>query len=212
MFTERQCSVPERLLLISGHRWMWYILYVIPHPALNNGHHTTVSIPRSCALPNPCVLCVQVYLSIRATNPNQQKAARGSGPIHCTASTDTQWGIRGGTAPTSADFSSSNWSMQVCEIHNAVCLDINILRSWCRLPDEISALLQKEVSSSFLKLLFTKNQRISRIDGYYRRIGTLIQSFQVRCHVFHTTSAVDINGGNTDRNTAELQWMADKKW
>jgi hypothetical protein len=49
----------------------------------------------------------------------------------------------------------------------------------CRLLDDISHFVQREASSSLLKLLFTKNQRIARIDGYYQRIGTLIQSFQV---------------------------------
>ena len=39
--------------------------------------------------------------------------------------------------------------------------------------------MQKEAAGGFLKLLFTKDRRISRIEEYHRRLGTLIASFQV---------------------------------
>jgi hypothetical protein len=53
-----------------------------------------------------------------------------------------------------------------------------------RLLEDISNFVQREASSSFLKLLFAKNRKIVRIDGYYRRIGILIQSFQVWYIIF----------------------------
>jgi hypothetical protein len=52
-----------------------------------------------------------------------------------------------------------------------------------RLLDEISAFVQKETLCAFLKLLFTKNRRISRIEEYHHRIGTLVTSFQASCHI-----------------------------
>lgn len=39
--------------------------------------------------------------------------------------------------------------------------------------------MQKEAAGGFLKLLFTKDQRIFRIAEYHRRLSTLIASFQV---------------------------------
>jgi hypothetical protein len=44
---------------------------------------------------------------------------------------------------------------------------------------EILAFVQKASSGAFLKLLFTKHQSISRIENYYRRIGIVVESFQV---------------------------------
>ncbi|KIM77885.1 hypothetical protein PILCRDRAFT_824860 [Piloderma croceum F 1598] len=48
-----------------------------------------------------------------------------------------------------------------------------------KLLEEISAFIQKEASCGFLKLLFTKDQRIVRIESYYRRIDISIESFQI---------------------------------
>jgi hypothetical protein len=48
-----------------------------------------------------------------------------------------------------------------------------------RLLDEISEFVQKEVSCPFLKLLFTKDQRIAGIERYHGRITTAVTSFQV---------------------------------
>src|ERR1700683_295751 len=39
-----------------------------------------------------------------------------------------------------------------------------------RLLEEISTFIKKEASCIFLKLLFTKDQRITQIDEYHRRI------------------------------------------
>jgi hypothetical protein len=47
-----------------------------------------------------------------------------------------------------------------------------------RLLDEISAFVQKEALCGFLKLLFTKDQRITRIEEYHRRIGDAATTFQ----------------------------------
>ena len=65
-----------------------------------------------------------------------------------------------------------------------------------RLLDSISSFVEKAASSTFLKLLFTKDRRVSRIEGYYNRIGDLIDSFQVGCDVFETASFIDAVGGN----------------
>ena len=40
------------------------------------------------------------------------------------------------------------------------------------------------------KLLITKDQRISQINGYYRRIGVSVESFQVSCVIFETASLI----------------------
>ncbi|KIM73018.1 hypothetical protein PILCRDRAFT_15623 [Piloderma croceum F 1598] len=41
---------------------------------------------------------------------------------------------------------------------------------------EISSFVQKEATRGFLKLLFTKDERIARIEEYHRHIGTLISA------------------------------------
>jgi hypothetical protein len=48
-----------------------------------------------------------------------------------------------------------------------------------RLLDEISEFVQKEPLCGFLKLLFTKDQRIAQIDAYHRRIAISVASFEV---------------------------------
>ena len=53
-----------------------------------------------------------------------------------------------------------------------------------RLLNEISEFVQKEVSYPFLKLLFTKDQRIARIEQYHGRITTAVTSFQVSRDTF----------------------------
>jgi hypothetical protein len=68
--------------------------------------------------------------------------------------------------------------------------------SSCRLLDGISYFVQREASGSFLKLLFSKNQRVARIDGYYGHIGTTIESFQGGYDVFHTVSLIDTGRNN----------------
>jgi hypothetical protein len=55
-----------------------------------------------------------------------------------------------------------------------------------RLLDEVSAFIQNEKSSSFLKLLFTKDQRISQIQGFHKRIHNSVISFQVSCDALFT--------------------------
>jgi hypothetical protein len=66
----------------------------------------------------------------------------------------------------------------------------------CRLLDEIAAFIQKESPCSFLQLLFTKDQRIARIDTYYRRIGTSIESFQVSCDILKIVPLIPTGGNN----------------
>ena len=48
-----------------------------------------------------------------------------------------------------------------------------------RLLDKILTFIQKEGVYRFLKLLFTKDQRITQIEGYHHLIRTLVTSFQV---------------------------------
>lgn len=43
----------------------------------------------------------------------------------------------------------------------------------------IDSFVEKEVSVHFLKLLFTKNQRIARIEAFHQRISTSVASFQI---------------------------------
>ena len=65
-----------------------------------------------------------------------------------------------------------------------------------RLLDNISTFVEKAASSTFLKLLFTKDRRISRIEGYHNRIEDLIDPFQVGCDVSETASFIDATGSN----------------
>jgi hypothetical protein len=53
-----------------------------------------------------------------------------------------------------------------------------------RLLNEISEFIQEEVSCPFLKLLFTKGQRIARIEEYHQWITTAVTSFQVSHDTF----------------------------
>jgi hypothetical protein len=59
-----------------------------------------------------------------------------------------------------------------------------------RLLGDISASIEKDASCVFLKLLFTKDQRIARIEGYHRRIATLVTSFQASFHTFRLLHAL----------------------
>jgi hypothetical protein len=71
----------------------------------------------------------------------------------------------------------------------------------------VSSFVEKAASSAFLKLLFTKDQRISRIEGYYNRIGDLMDSFQVCCNVFETASFINAAGA-TDIKNCGHSWVA----
>jgi len=52
--------------------------------------------------------------------------------------------------------------------------------------------VQKEHLCGFLKLLFTKDQRIAQIEVYHRRITTSVASFQVSSHLrVRTIEATD---------------------
>jgi hypothetical protein len=61
-----------------------------------------------------------------------------------------------------------------------VCANPCIIRphSSHSLFHEISAFILKEASAGFLKQLFTKDQRIARIEEYHRHIGSSVASFQ----------------------------------
>jgi len=48
-----------------------------------------------------------------------------------------------------------------------------------RLLDEISVFLQGQISAGFLQLLYSKDERISMIEGYHRRISAIADAFQV---------------------------------
>lgn len=47
------------------------------------------------------------------------------------------------------------------------------------LLDEIRAYIEKEAKTPYLKLLFTKSNRIDRINGYQGKIASAITAFQV---------------------------------
>jgi hypothetical protein len=58
---------------------------------------------------------------------------------------------------------------------------------WCficmlRLLNEISVFIQKQSSQSFVKSLCTKNQRITEIERYHKRINITVDSFQASPH------------------------------
>jgi hypothetical protein len=85
--------------------------------------------------------------------------------------------------------------MQVCIVRHTV--STLILSISFRLLDDLSAFVVAIASSVFLKLLFTKERRISRIEGYYRNIGTVIESFQVSYNLFEFAPFVDdVTGTN----------------
>ena len=52
-----------------------------------------------------------------------------------------------------------------------------------RLLDDIGVFVQKQVSQPLLKTLFTKDDRIARIEGYHRQISALVNAFQVRSYL-----------------------------
>jgi hypothetical protein len=87
--------------------------------------------------------------------------------------------------------------MQVCIVHRAV--STLILSILFRLLEGLSAFVVTAASSAFLKLLFTKERRISQIEGYYRSIGTAIESFQVSYNLFEFAPLVDVTGTNRYR-------------
>ena len=80
----------------------------------------------------------------------------------------------------------------------------------CRLLEEISTFVRKEASRGFLNLLFTKDQRIARVERYYRRIGVSIESFQVSRHSFDTISQLTWTE-TTNLGTPEYPCMADEE-
>jgi hypothetical protein len=49
------------------------------------------------------------------------------------------------------------------------------------LLQDILDFVQKQASYNFLKQLYTKDERIARIEEYHRRIGSMVAAFQVRC-------------------------------
>jgi hypothetical protein len=113
--------------------------------------------------------------------------------IDRTAFEDARWGVSDWTTAADQDLDPSVRSTQVREFMT-FCIEIIVqLR---RLLEEISTFAQKEASCGFLKLLFTKDQRIARIESYYRRIGISIESFQASCSVFESTTLVDIDKNN----------------
>ena len=48
-----------------------------------------------------------------------------------------------------------------------------------RLLDEISAFLQRQINTGFLKSLYSGEERISKIEEYHRRICATVDAFQV---------------------------------
>jgi hypothetical protein len=47
-----------------------------------------------------------------------------------------------------------------------------------------------------MKLLFTKDKGIARIESYYRRIDIAIESFQASCFSFESTILIDMDKNN----------------
>ncbi|KIM82420.1 hypothetical protein PILCRDRAFT_461876 [Piloderma croceum F 1598] len=69
-----------------------------------------------------------------------------------------------------------------------------------RLLKEISAFVQREASRGFLKLLFTKDQRIAQIEAYHRRITTSIESFQISALLdIHAWQKKNVNARTADQ-------------
>jgi hypothetical protein len=74
--------------------------------------------------------------------------------------------------------------------------------------NEISIFIHKAASYGFLKLLFTKEQRITLIEGYYRHMGISVQSFQVGKGMLQTKPLIDPSA-ITDSVAAECPCMAE---
>jgi len=53
------------------------------------------------------------------------------------------------------------------------------LNNLCGLLSEIVEFVQKEDGREFLKLIFTKDTRIARIDGLHRKLGAAVDAFQI---------------------------------
>jgi hypothetical protein len=80
--------------------------------------------------------------------------------------------------------------MQVHEIY--VMIGTNVYFR-CSLLEDISAFVRKEASYKFLKLLITKDRRIARIEGYYRRIEISIESFQASYNRFQADPLINMS-------------------
>jgi hypothetical protein len=78
-----------------------------------------------------------------------------------------------------------------------------------RLLDDISTFVHKVASSPFLKLLFTKEQQSAQLEGYYRSIIDLIDSFQVNHYII--VSRYSLYQTKPDTNTVQHPQMADKR-
>jgi len=50
-----------------------------------------------------------------------------------------------------------------------------------RLLEEISAFVHKQAAYGFIKLLIVKEDRLSAIQGYHRKVMSFVDAFQVCC-------------------------------
>jgi hypothetical protein len=111
----------------------------------------------------------------------------------CTAFEGARWGVSDWTTAADQDLDPLGRSTQVREF---MMFCIEIIVQLRRLLEDISTFVQKEASCGFLKLLFSKDQRIAQIESYYRQIGVSVESFQARCSVSESTPLVDVDKNN----------------
>lgn len=64
------------------------------------------------------------------------------------------------------------------------------------LLNEISAFIRQEAGRTFLKLLYTKDNRITLIDAFHRRLATAINGFQVLTPIINRNQPADLFMGN----------------
>ncbi len=77
-----------------------------------------------------------------------------------------------------------------------------------RLLEEISVFVQKETSRPFIKLLFTKGQRIAQIEQYHRSISTTVTSFQASRHVCECMTCLNQLGQQISALVSIQSWQA----
>jgi hypothetical protein len=51
-----------------------------------------------------------------------------------------------------------------------------------RLLEEISAFVEGQINGGFLESLYSNEERICKIEEYYRRINAILGAFQVNLH------------------------------
>ena len=144
----------------------------------------------TCALSCACLLCPQVHLLISWTSASEQTTTPGSFTDNHPASVDPQRGVLFGTTAACKDFRGCWWSRKVRYIHSGLNPGFSSV-NFTQITQRDFGICSKEVLCTFLKLLFTKNQRITRIEQFHGCITTAVTLFLVSAQTAYGGTASD---------------------